>query len=92
MGTSAGFEFEATPENARKLKKMIPALDAITNVCGMDVACTPILSDNGDGSYCLSAQTHWSYDGTNGRAFLIEAKKMMRAEEIEIEISDEWDA
>lgn len=90
MGTSAGITFK-TVTNVDKLEQLLEDLDKITNEGGLGVACTPILWDNGNGTLDISAQTHWSYDGENGRDFLRELHKLLKVNEITLDIIDEWE-
>lgn len=91
MTTSAGIYFKADKETVEKMRAAIPALDEITNEGGLGVSCTPTIGTC-DGGYYLAGQTHWSYDGTNGRAFLAEVKKWIEAHGFSVEIFDEYDA
>jgi len=79
MSTSAGIDFTTSNYKVvRKMRKHLDELDEITNNGGLGVACTPHLNYwREDGTYYLSAQTHWSYDGENGREFVKELHKWL---------------
>jgi hypothetical protein len=89
MGTDAGIEFKAESRTVRKMRKLIPKLDAITNEGCLGVSCTPLISKDGD-KYRMVGQTHWSYDGTNGRQFVAQIKAWAEVHELDIEVIDEW--
>ena len=91
MTTSAGIYFKTDKETVEKMRAAIPALDAITNEGGLGVSCTPTLGKC-DGGYYLAGQTHWSHDGTNGRALNAEIKKWIATNGFKVEIVDEYDA
>lgn len=91
MSTSAGIYFKADKETIERMRDAIPALDAITNENGLGVSCTPTIGKC-EGGYYLAGQTHWSYDGENGRALNAEIKKWIEANNFKVEIFDEYDA
>jgi len=89
MSTSGGIHFKTDQKNIKRIEKALEELDKITNENGLGVACVPLFWIEKDNTYNINAQTHWSYDGTNGRVFVEELKKIFKRKRIKIEVLEE---
>ncbi|MBW1711086.1 MAG: hypothetical protein JRJ73_14600 [Deltaproteobacteria bacterium] len=93
MTTSAGIVFKAHHKTVEKMERLLDQLDEKVNARGLGVACVPVIWRTPlPERYYLFAQTHWSYDGENGRKFLRAMYAWINKHGFKIEVTDEWGA
>lgn len=77
MSTSAGVCIKTDVDTALWIAQQLHELDEKTNAHGLGVACIPTIFRDGK-TFVIDAQTHWSYDGTNGRIFVRELESWLK--------------